>query len=392
MQLYTIPLPERDEARPQDARAAQIQQAGLLDAGIDTQKVGAEEADLTRDGQWRYGERFGNKVARELETLASSDYSAIPLYDPDAADLGKQAGYYEVERADITPAQAATEDVFEFSVGLSLTGTRETHWRAVETTSETISHGLATGASGLIGIPAAATKTRWYTQADGTKVASATRTVTAEFGRIALFDPSASSFDDPTLIYQVAYDRERDTDVLVYDERDREKYWTFEADDTDVGTDAHVGTATVSGGEKVNQWTHIFDPSAEFSGDPVVDNGLFRLRFDEDTGLLRAFQWDGSEWDHIRVNAVDYHLLDADVERIGPAQVDVYCAFEAVSDGTLSPAVLSIQRGIDRAVVRETTNTTLPSDLETMLSPIASDQTTDVQPAQSVRSRQEVKG
>jgi hypothetical protein len=114
------------------------------------------------------------------------------------------------------------------------------------------------------------------------------------------------------------------------------------------------------------------------------------VRFDEPNGIVRPYRWDGSTWELEPLDHSEYALIDADIERLGPAQVDVFAEFED-SGGAIETAILSIQRGINGVVVRDPENGDVPSDLETMLAPVASDVTTDPQPAQTLKSRGAVK-
>lgn len=380
-QLYLVPLPDSQTTRPPSQTVrSRVDVAGLIEqAGTATESIATEGVDLTVRGQIRFGDTFSKKVADELDSLGESAYDGVALYDPDAATLGDRRGYYELRDVDVNPAHKTTGNAYEYTVTLDRTGTRETHWRAVETTEATISIGLATGSAGLIGVPSDDLKERWFSPANGFETATATATVSAEFGDVDLFDPSNASFDDPTLLFEQPYDAEGSTDVRVWDDRGVSKYASF--------ADGSGGTVDVV------QWTHAFHPGFEYEGAPLVDNGLLRVRFDEANSVIEAWEWDdaNSQWSAISITHGDWELFDADVERIGPAAVDVYSEFEDTTSGSISAARLSVQRGLDRAVVRGPNNASVPSGLESVLDPIASDQTTDRQPEQTLLSRDEVK-
>ena len=393
--LYLVPLPDSQTTTVDEGVSAQIQQSGLLqEGGVAVEKIASDNIDLEVSGQWRFGETFSKKLADELESLGESGYSGLPFFDPDAADSGRNKGYYEVESVDVNPSHPSDRDVFEYTVGLTFTGTRETHWRAVQTNVEDIQTGLATGSGGLIGIPATAGKVRWFDEATGTEAATADSTVSAEFGDVALFDPADATADDPTLIYEVPFVDESPVDVRVFDDLGKDKYYRSGGAERDYNTgDYGIG---IYGGYDIiaNQWVHAFHPAFEFDGDPVVENGLLRLRFDETAGELEAFTLSGGtggSYNSVTLDQSNFNLIDADIERIGPSRVDVFAEFEETADGTLETAVLSIQRGLDSVVVRDPENNDIPTDLETMLDPIASDQTTDATPGQTLEPRNEVK-
>jgi len=254
---------------------------------------------------------------------------------------------------------------------------------------ETINTGLATGSGGLVGIPASARKVKWFDIGSGREAATVQATVSAEFGDVALYDPTEPSFTAPTLLYETDYGAQSPVDVRVWDDRNREKYFELDSGAT-VSTETLVGDATVGGTVRATQWTHVFHSAFEFDGRPVVDNGLIRVRFDEPNGLVRPYRWDGSAWTLEPLDHSTYTLIDADIERFGPSQVDVFAEFEA-SGGAIETAILSIQRGIDGIIVRDPANGDVPTDLETMLAPVASDATSDPQPTQMLKSRGAVK-
>lgn len=394
VRLYVIDLPDADAGQPQDRIGSQVRQSGLIDGGgTATEQIATENVDLTVTGQWRYGRRFSKKAARELEGLAASGYEAIPLFDVTSDELGRKSAYYEIESVDVSPAHAddGGESAFEFVIGLNDAGTRETNFRAIRTRVDDIDTGLATGSGGLVGIDAQSRKTRWFDTEQGKEKAEPVATNETQFGSVELYDPTDASFANPTLIYEIDYADDSPDDVRVWDDRNRDKQFVFESGPT-VGDDTLVGDETTVGETfAVTQWQHVFNTASEFDGRPVVDNRILRLRFDETAGRIRAFGWDGSDWVERPIDHGDYVLIDADVERIGPSDVDVFCEFEDADDGSIAEAVLSVQRGISDTIVRQPRNGTIPAKLETMLEPIASDQTTDVSPSQTLKARSEVK-
>lgn len=385
--LYLTPLPKSQATQPGEQSArAQLAAQGLVDqSGLVTERVSTENVDVQVRGQFRLAQ-FTEKAKKELRSLSESDISALPL-----SGAGDKDGYYEVSDVSVNPAHETTDLAAEYRIGLTQKGTRQTEWRAVRTNSETIGTGLTGGGTDFVAAPSAAVKPRWFDAANGSEVATVQQTKAAELGDVDLYDPDNATGDDPTLIYGLDLSREGRVDVRVWDDRDRNKYTTFSDDTTTVSTDTHVGSATVSSSAKVNQWYHAYHPGWEFEGVPVVDNGLLRVGFDEQRRRLLAWEWDGSAWSGIGIDHGDYWLWDADVTQIGPSMCEVFAEFEDRSTGSIDAAVIRVQRGIDRAVVRDPENSSIPNDLETMLTPIASDQDSDPQPSHGVISRQEVK-
>ena len=394
--LYLVPLPDAKAFTSDEGIRAQIQQAGLLQqGGTATEKIAAENIDLVVNGRYDYGATFSQKVADELESLGESEYSGLPYYAPTASDSGRNKGYYELRQVDVNPAHPNTRDTFEYTAGLSFKGTTGDLWRAIKTNVETINTGLATGSDGLIGIPETARKVRWFDSGAGKESATVDSTVNAEFGDVDLFDPTEPTFDNPTLLYEVDFSDESPVDVRVFDDKGVDKYYRSGGDAYDTGD---YGIGPYGTAIYANQWTHVFHSAFEFDGNAVVDNGLIRIVFNEDTQALEIeeFGVGGGSWEDISIDQTDYDLIDADLggigtSKIGPSAVDVYCEFEDTSTGAIEPLVMSIQRGLADVVIRETDNETIPTDLENMLDPIASNQTTDAQPTQTLKARSEVK-
>lgn len=373
--LYVTPLPDSQAISADEGVRAQIQQSGLLQAGgTATEKIAQDNIDLVVSGQFRKGARFSRKLADELSSIGESDYSGLPLFRAGVGGGGKNAGYYEVESVDVSPPQPVTEEVFEYEVSFTFTDTKENVWTSVETTIEDVETGLATGSNSLIGLPASAGKVRWFSEASGKENATASSTVSAEFGDVDLYDPQDTSVTNPILLYELDYSETGNVDVRVYDDRNLSKYYSV-------------------GGEEFSQWTHAYHTSYEYEGAPVVDNGLLRVRFDESNGVVEAYEWNNSTstWDTITVNMGDYQLVDADFESISPVDTRVFTEWYDTVDDRLEQALLSFQRGLSGAIARYPDGTTQTSGLESVLSPFVVDYSTDVKPSRALKARGEVK-
>lgn len=386
--VYLTPLPNSQANTSDEGVRAQIQQSGLLqEGGTAVEKIAQDNIDLVVSGTFNFGATFSQKVADELESLSESTYNGLPVFNPDVTGGGRNVGYYELERVDVSPAHPVNQDAFEYTAAFKFTGTRETHWSAVQTNIENIQTGLATGSGGLIGIPATAGKTKWFGVEEGTEAATSTSTVTAEFGDVDLFDPTDTTIVNPTLLYELDYADAGGVDVRVFDDRDVSKYFRSGGQDYGAGD---YGAGPYGAAVIASRWTHAYHTSFEFEGDPLVDNGLFRVGFDEAAGEVTFERLIGEKWEDRTPTQTDYNLVDADFEHISPMMATVFCEFEKTNNST-EYAVLRIQRGQTNIVLREPDNGTLSTDLETMLSPICTDDTTDVQPARTLKSRNEVK-
>jgi len=374
--IYATPLQEKQATTPrgQTARSQNSIQGLLQNAGLSVESIATESVDLSIEGGIRFGE-FSVKVRRELDSLGESTFSKVPLYS-DSTTL-EDRGYYEVASTDVNPVHRNSQLAYEYTIQLQKAGTRKEHYRSVATNEESISTGLATGTNGQIGVPTEASNPRWFDQENGTELATVKSTANAEFGGVDLFTPDDATAEDPTLVYDLEYANEASVDVRLWDDRDESKFVTYDSTD-------------------INQWYHVYHPNFEFDGQPIADNGLLRLQFDPANNHIDADEWDDASqtWTDLDTaggTGQNYTLFDFDIETVGPADVTVFTEWQDTGDNSIASAVLSVQRGIDRAVVRQPDNGTIPSDLETVLDPIASDQTTDPNPDQDVTPRQAVK-
>lgn len=260
-QLYLVPLPDADAQRTDKAVASAIQQAGLLEGnGVAVENVATDSVDATVEGQIRFGKTLSRKVGEEIDSLSESSYTTLPLFSETGAIDERTRGYYEIEDADVSPAKPGVEHVFQYTVGLSVAGTREDSRRAVRTNPTAVDSVYPDASTAaLIAIPNTATEVRWYDDASGTEAATATETAESEYGTIARYDPADASFTDPTLTYDLAFGDDGPTDVRVYDSRDRVKF------------------AATASGQQVNTWIHAYHTGYQFDGAAVIDTGRFRL-------------------------------------------------------------------------------------------------------------------
>lgn len=409
--LYLIALPDAQTSGqnpPGEGVTSRVQAQGLLQGGLATENIATEAVDLRVRGRFMFGE-FSKKLHRELKSLGESTYESVPFADDDNVDSDDQSGYYEVRDVNSTRANEASALAYQYDTALDAAGTRNTHWRAVTTAVETVdrtsyegyhsgtyggtTYGGSPYASGQdtedsavtnpmrIGVPAEAAKVRWFDTGRGKEGATVQSTVSAEFGNVDLYDPDEPSFSDPTLIYELPFDKDGPVDVRVWDDVGAPNSKQLDYDDDQNNT------------YSITQWVHAYHAGFEFEGQPIVDNGLIRVRFDEGNQAVEAWQWnDGtSSWDSVTIPMGDWALLDADIEAIGPTRVEVFCEFEHSTSGDIREAVVSIQRGNDEVVLRQPDNDAIQSGIQLIFDPIASDQHNDAQPAQTTIPRQEAK-
>jgi hypothetical protein len=392
LQLYNIWLQDGATATAEDEIRADIQQAGFVgQGGTASERVSAESIDLTVTGQFRLGDVLSKKLAVELDSLGASAYEAVPLYDDEKVDRKRK--YYHVAQADTQPAHQTTDGTFEYTVALSEAGTRQDNWRATRTGSETVQTDLTAGDNPRIAVDAQAGKVRWFDPADGTESATLQTTVAGEGGGYDLYDPTEPSFDDPILLYEVAFSAESETDTIVYDDRNVAKTLTFASAGGFQYDTAQYDTVSYEESASATQWHHVFHEAYEFEGRPVVDTGRLRVRFDESAGTITAYQFTNGAYFETAIDQGDYELFDADIEVIGPTDVRVFTEWEDTTDGSIDAATLSFQRGIDEVLVRAPPGASNVVDaLEDVLDAIALGWDTDPTPSLDLVRRTEVKG
>jgi hypothetical protein len=374
--LYLTPTPNATADSARDNIASAIEQIGLIDVGgAATENIATESVDLQLRGRVQFGPRLNNKVATELESLAESQYTAVPFVDDSTTgSLERKRGYYELERADVTPAHPVSESLYEYDLRLTFRGTAEDSLRQVRTTIESVTSPLATGSPGTIAIPSAAIRPRWYTQADGPETATPIATESAEFGDVDIFEPSTAPYADPSLIYRLPFDADGPTDARVLDTFNRDKF------------------ATESTGGQINQWVHVYHTGYQFTGDPVIDTGRIRVFLDVTNGRLQAEEYNPSAdvWDPLNVTMGDYALRDFSFQRIGPAGTTVRLTFENTTDGTETALNMNAYRGDDRVLIRPLIGETIPQAVADIFSTIGSTDTTDPNPVQTLLAREDV--
>lgn len=401
--LYSIPLPEVATADQQDTLSAILSENPVLQSDAAVEQLSSQAGDLTLTGQWRYGAPYSEQVATELEELADASMGALPLFrtdDPSAT--ASVAGYYEIAEADVSPAHANADDVYEYDLSLTRVGSRNTEWRAVETRPRQPDPGHSFGdtESARIGLPGAASKVR----AVDTEIGPAERvrltadvTLPAEFGDADVFDVLTLDIDDPIVLYDLPYEEVAKTDARVYD--------------TLGNADKYV---TASDGSRVRQWQHVFAPGHDPVGEVVMDNGLLRVTLDEATGSVAAEGftngsygsgpygagpyggWEDSEdagqWYEALVGETDWTLLDVDLTHISPVRAAAQLEFEHDTEGLYAVDV-ALDRGMNRLRVfaPESESDPIPSGLADLFEPIASESVYDTNLEQTLVSREEVR-
>ncbi|OYR53601.1 hypothetical protein DJ73_07265 [Halorubrum sp. Ea1] len=390
--IYKIPIPEATVPTEQDALGTQLSEQGVLGSDAIVDALSSQAADLTLTGRYAYGTYYSELLATELEELADSALSAVPLY----GGAGNRAGYYQIESAEVEPVHAGGRDIWEWTLSLTNAGTRKSQFQSLDTSPSQPSpgHSFGNDTDGLVGIPAAARMVRAIdsTSSPTERVRpTPVSTVQTEFGDVDLFDATAETIDEPVYIYDVAKDAQPAVDVRVYDTRGRDTKYI----ESDSG--------------RVRAWQSVFARDHEFAGSAALSNGLLRLTIDEPTNAdataaLEAETYDaGSDsWTAVDLPQYDADLdtdwqpADVDLTHIGQARVAAQVEFEAVA-GTNAGDVFAVDVELERGRsalevwIPESVTAEIPPDLEALLEPIASTSIVETGATQGLVAREEVR-
>lgn len=299
-------------------------------------------------------------LAKEVEELLASDtITPVPFFGVSEATL--EDGYYVARDIQTSPVEPqAAGAVHRFEGALKKTGTRRSHWRAASTTIASLSNDFGNSETPRVGIDTRAERPRWFDpEARTFEDASTVATRNAEFGDVDIYDPSSSTYSNPTLVYGLEYAHEGDVDVRVWDTR---------------------GQSSREDANNYRQWRKVYDTRSEFTGDVVIANGIVRLTLDESANTITAETWDdgAGSWSAVTLGTSDWELFDVDLTRIGTARVDAQLTFR---DTTQSPTAYyhldtRLSRGSDAVLFTTPSRSTqgaTPPGLVTLLDPIASE-------------------
>lgn len=328
--------------------------------------------------QGEYRLKYSAKMAAEIEELFNAGaVESVPFHT--VSGTSAEDGYYQLQNTKVKPLDPRGSDLsHEFDGILARVGSKRTHWRAVTTRITDVKNDFGTNDTAYIGVPSVASKVRWFNPTSKAReVPTVVATRNAELGDIDIVDANASSYRNPTLLYEVDYSKEYEVDCRVWDDRG-------------------LSSRTDASGHL--QWQKVFDVAHQFEGKAIAANGLFRITFDESTPSITAEEWDdvNSTWSSVSLGASDWDLWDVDLHRIGLSRIEAQVEFE---DSTTSPNSyyrldMVLHRGYNWPQwlrPADETNAT-PSGLVTKLDPIANDDQLNPQEVKTVVDRGDVRG
>ena len=369
--VYSLVIPTVAQTAGRQQQRREIAASNALSGAVPVvESVGTRPGERTIRGQFRG--RLAEVMGQELAELSSAgDIDVVPIYTDSTEP--RLDGYYTLEEVSVSRVDPRNPNLIEFEGRVMRADTSRTAWRAIRTNPGEVVNPFGNDLTAEVGVPSAARKVRWLDESTGVvEPATVLETRAGEFGGVDVVDATGPTFADPTLIFELAYGQESQTDPTAWDAR---------------------GVAKLSA-EDVLQWARAFDTGHEFEGEVVIDNGLIRLHFDEgDAGVSEA-RWTGSEWSSTALgpNPDGWSLYDADLRRCGTDRTEACVEFTDGSQFYTLDATVS--RGADGVLWTRPQNATAPTptSLKEYLEPTASAIAMDAGATDGLVARTEVTG
>lgn len=373
-------MSEREQRQRQLARQSALQDLPAVET------VSSDPGDHTLSGQYRGA--HAEKLAAELQELV--EYAGIETVPFTTEPTGSPLdAFYSIQSGDFQPLHPQEPRLQRFEVALVREGTPGSHYRAVTTAPSQPENGTDAGndTTGYVGVPAAASKVRWFNpEAKTTVEPTVATTRSGEHGDIQLYDAlNDTSIRGPTLLYELPLGQAWQTDVQVWDGRGHGLTGKTDADD-------------------VVQWWRVFSPEHDYTGRVIVSNRVLRLAFDESSNEVKAERWDAgtSAWSSVTLPESDWEVFDVDVTEIGFAEARAQVEFR---DPTQSPTAyysldMVLPRGYESAQWFNPPGESPPAPTglidpadgdQGLLDPIADTSVVDPQAAAGLVARSEVR-
>lgn len=380
--LYTVAVPEQAMTRGEVTRNRDVQSEG----SVNSEPAATKPLSLRAGGREITVEYKGHNarlMADMLDELASNNEGTeiVPFFgvDGNTSDRTPEDGYYALENTRDEKIDPRYVEAPRFTGTLRQIGTRNEVWRSIETKNVQVENDFGNDTTSFLAVPSDAEKVKWYDGESATEAATVSSTVSAEYGNVDRYDANASSYTDPTLLYEVPYTAEGPVDCKVWDT---------------LGNGSK--TATVNG-ETVLDWQKVFSPGHEYEGEMVVSNGLLRIYFDEDNGSMSVEEWDdaNSTWSSVSLTASDWVPQDVDIFYLGESRLTARIEFVNTSDGSLFILNMNFRRGFrdPQWYIPSALSSTgpTPSGLQDKLDSIAHPSIIDTGEDQSVVTRSSVR-
>lgn len=371
--LYNLAIPEEATMSTEKTSSQKLYSEGsVTEDGTTVESVSLQPGEYMLRGQYRG--RLAEKLSNELEQLFSADgYKALPFY---STDTTRDDGYYALKNINSGPLARNEPRVQSFDGILKKKGTRSDYWRAIKTGRLQVENPFGSSIARSIAVHSDAGKVRWFDGMSSVESASATDTMTSEFGDVDVYDAEDSSYNNPVLIYSIPYASEGRADPCVFD------------------TDGNADKFITSEDPKILQWRRVFTKNHEYDGSVVFDNGLLRVEMDESAGEISAERYSSGSWSSVSLTASDWSVWDVDVYRINQHQCSAQVTFfNAGNTPEYYIYNMTLFRGRDNIQITDPSGQTsqTTASLDSMLENIADDETLDPEATVSLVQRSEVR-
>jgi hypothetical protein len=388
--LYRLTIPRDSLGTNTDRTNRNVSEQGTIGSGVGSvENVSVQPGRHSLSGQYRGND--ADRLAQQIKELfQASSIDKVAFFQ--TGDLTEDDGYYTLSGGDTSLPDSKQNNFVEFSGDITKVGTRQSHYRAVNIDTQTVTNTFGSTSSATFGVPADATRTFWYDSVSGSQQnATPTATVEQESAYdladtsavtrdVDLFDATSAPYgDDSVLLYDLPYDEEGFTDCGVWDTRD----------------DPNGDKIRTTEGTVALNWGRVFVQDHQFRGNTVFENGRISLEFDLSANTITAEEWNpaGPSWDTIALGTSSgWGPIDVDFTEISEASVRAQVTFKNSDNGSIYSFDFVLTRGKDRVQILKPENAgTPPADLETYLAPIADDEDVDSNAEQGLRVRDEVR-
>lgn len=376
--LYRQSVPKDTQLQNRGSGSRQVQTAGSVAQGGGV----TESVAVNPSGQQLEIGLRGAGAARIIESYAelfdADGIEAVAFYGVDQRT--PMDGYYALEGVESEPVIRGSGDGGSVVGRLRRKGTRKSHWRAVATNPY---NGYSSSLNqdqtrARITVPSAATQVRWMNADGETEAASPfTSGNGTEQGDIDVYDARTSSFEtdssNATMIYDLPYMETGKVDAKVWDTR---------------------GFADKTDSDGVLQWQKVYRPDHVFEGACVLDTTRLRLYLDDDNQTISAEEWGplAETWNSVSLGASDWVVYDVDITAINQCRVDAQVRFSNTDDNDAIQFYsydLVAHRGRNDIMFKDPPDeaNVNPSNLDTLLSPIADEDSYDPQQVRTLVDR-----
>ena len=379
---YTVSVPEQAVTTDRHDQQRNVPDSGSVSGGqTSVIPLGLSAGERRLRVQYRgHNDDLMGEMIRSL--AQSSGIESVPVYGVDPSGNHVRTpkdGYYALRNVQQEIPDPQNGNFPTATLAAKKIGTTRSHWRYLTFKDTTLDNRYGSSTtSKLVGVPANATKVRWYDRETDLQAATVASTVTTEFGDVDMYDYTAAGTSYDSMVYTVPYDEEGKTDISVWDTRGN-------ASKTD----------TVAG-ETVLDWTKVFHTSHEFDGAVVASNGKVRLTMDDSANTQSAETYSGGSWSDAGLPSNSWQIYDVDLYSIDESAVKGQTIWEDSSNGdtyTLNFILARGDTGIRFYVPDNLSGTagSLPTGLDNLLNPIADTNVIDMNVQQDVKSRDEVR-